>query len=197
MDYKNLAGLYIMAFHNILEDWAVQFGARYKMIGGDKVTDEMAYTNRALAKRLEMKKASDEYGELSEDDKEKLLVDAEQVFVDSLDLDEIFVPKDWELIYYKEPEIRSITIGQMIDDRLNADVKIGFASKREIYTIDCEPELEQEIRDRLAYSYKDNDYDVLLVKTADENIVYRFTALFGESDECVWLALEGDYQLES
>lgn len=83
----------------------------------------------------------------------------------------LFIPEDWEPIYYrsysKSPSFYDVTVGQMIEDRRNADIKIGFCDTSSVYSI-------QVIED------EDTDSD----KEADtEKIIELFIACHWDFDD--------------
>lgn len=113
----------------------------------------------------------------------------------------MFIPEDWEPIYYPRSSFRGIKIGQMIDERLKADIEIGFASPSSIYSVeetDEEPREEKEIRDMSAYLYlADDSYSTksppVAVRTHLETVSYKLRS----SRDRVWLDFAEDCIKES
>jgi len=109
------------------------------------------------------------------------------------------IPEEWESIRYGiGPGInRVVTIGQMIDERYNADVKIGFASDRHLYSIESDDETEETIRKYPVYLYGRINQNIpsFVVRTVNETVSYRIA--FNSFVDKIWLTFTEDYIKES
>ena len=108
-----------------------------------------------------------------------------------------FIPEEWDRIRYSiGPGInRVVTIGQMIDERYSADLKIGFAKDELLYSIESEDETEDMIRQYPVYQYGRIATNIpsFVVCTSYETVFYKIDS----TSYSIWLTFTDDYIKES